>query len=362
MPENCMSEKTELSQISVHEKADSWRTVKVSENIDSETIKRSPFCKILLQRSEGNVRREDISMAESTELLLDFEAAVRSNAGTNKMKAKSVSEKKKLPQNLLCGPQGRDGNVFSPGWKGRIEGALRNEMLEMANAVVKDAAQVGDAEFDPIETRRMQDERKRIRSMQCEEKLKKENERMVVHRGRVFADGLRMERAEALLRFGYSPGERTLSDDWQFWHGFEVEMKGDRVNTQRSRRNAEHGCGCGGSKEWIASLKQHRSEINKKIAARSRGIKHAGSVKNCAAPKAFVRGHAEKQPNSGVDTMKAWKKQKKFQKLEFPKAVQNPKRCNGSKTQKKSNAMKRSLCKRKNVSVQPIINVCRSLC
>jgi hypothetical protein len=45
--------------------------------------------------------------------------------------------------------------------------------------------------------------------------------------------------------------------------------------------------------------------------------------------------------------MKAWKKQKRFQKLEFPKAVQNPKRCNGSKTQKKTNAMKRSLCKRK---------------
>ena len=68
--------------------------------------------------------------------------------------------------------------------------------------------------FDPIlfalakEQRR---ERKTDRVAQKKESNELEGER---HRLRVRADRLRLEREDALLRVGFSPGERSFTNDW----------------------------------------------------------------------------------------------------------------------------------------------------
>ena len=104
------------------------------------------------------------------------------------------------------------------------------------------------------------------RAVQLASKLERERKWQQAHRQRVSADRKALECADAFLRVGHSPGERTFTNDWQFWHGFTVnEDVRNRVDAKK-QRNALHGCGCGGTGAWQATLKQRRSRMNRKIA------------------------------------------------------------------------------------------------
>ena len=97
---------------------------------------------------------------------------------------------------------------------------------------------------------------------------KEEAERQWMESQRLRVRQLRrdMYTAEALKYFGFSPGERTLTDDWSFWHGFDHAEDVPVCKRSSKKTEARHGSGCGGSREWIASLKKHRSAMNRKIA------------------------------------------------------------------------------------------------
>ena len=86
------------------------------------------------------------------------------------------------------------------------------------------------------------------------------------HRLRVLADREPIESHDALYRVGCSPGERTFTNNWIFWHGFNVDVL-DETNTHcKKLKAATHGKGCGGSSEWIGLLRQRRADLNRKIA------------------------------------------------------------------------------------------------
>jgi len=231
-------------------------------------------------------------------------------------------------------------------WWKRIRFAIEDELKEVGNAGMDD--RLRRVTFDPIlfaMAKEQKRQRKADKVAQKKEIDELEGER---HRLRVAADRWRLERADAMLRTGYSPGERSFTNDWIFWHGFDLhDMEGERDNTGHSRRNAEHGCGCGGSQEWIARLKKHRSEINKKIAERHRAM------------TAVVRGNAEKKPASGDDTTKRPKKKNetKFQEIGWAISVQHRRRCNGGKSREKPHVKRRSLCGR-HMSFEAAPNKC----
>ena len=73
---------------------------------------------------------------------------------------------------------------------------------------------------------------------------------------------------EALKCHGYCPGERTLTDDWSFWHGHEDMTEGKMFGKSAVMSSAKHGQGCGGSLEWITVLRERRSRMNRRIAER----------------------------------------------------------------------------------------------
>ena len=85
------------------------------------------------------------------------------------------------------------------------------------------------------------------------------------HRCRVWVDRQRFNLQEALFRVGCSPGERTFTDDWTFWHGFEPEKEAMVSVKNRRMKTAKHGNGCGGSLEWITILKQRRAQANRRV-------------------------------------------------------------------------------------------------
>ena len=94
------------------------------------------------------------------------------------------------------------------------------------------------------------------------ERMKQEEEG---HRCRVWVDRQRFNLQEALFRVGCSPGERTFTDDWTFWHGFEPEKEAMVCVKNRRMKTAKHGNGCGGSLEWITILKQRRAQANRRV-------------------------------------------------------------------------------------------------
>ena len=94
------------------------------------------------------------------------------------------------------------------------------------------------------------------------ERMKQEEEG---HRCRVLADRRQFDRHEALFRVGCSPGERTFTDDWRFWHGFEPETEAMVFANNRHTQTAKHGQGCGGSLEWITLLRQRRAQVNRRV-------------------------------------------------------------------------------------------------
>ena len=79
-----------------------------------------------------------------------------------------------------------------------------------------------------------------------------------------------MNRQAALKCHGYCPGERTLTNDWSFWHGFDCSENVSVYKKHGKKIDAMHGRGCGGSSEWLATLKRHRAAMNKKIAEQQR--------------------------------------------------------------------------------------------
>ena len=79
----------------------------------------------------------------------------------------------------------------------------------------EDAAQsVYVPSLDEIEVRK--NVKKEQRAVQVALKLELERKWQHAHRQRVSADRKALECADALLRVGHSPGERTFTDDWRF--------------------------------------------------------------------------------------------------------------------------------------------------
>ena len=84
------------------------------------------------------------------------------------------------------------------------------------------------------------------------------------HRCRVLADRKRLDLHDALHRVGCSPGERTFTNDWAFWHGYEVEKETESCAKIKLMKKAKNGENCGGSQEWVCILRQRRARANRR--------------------------------------------------------------------------------------------------
>ena len=81
----------------------------------------------------------------------------------------------------------------------------------------------------------------------------------------MLANRKRLELQDALHRVGCSPGERTFTNDWVFWHGLQLDKKAEACVKSRMPKKAKHGEGCGGSQEWINILRQRRARANRTV-------------------------------------------------------------------------------------------------
>ena len=120
----------------------------------------------------------------------------------------------------------------------RIALAICDEKKELLRSAIEERNV--DTTWDPIVAERMKrerQERKAAMAVAKQERMKQEEE---AHRCRVLADRDQFNLHEALFRVGCSPGERTFTDDWMFWHGFEPEK--EAVVAARSK-TAKHGNG-----------------------------------------------------------------------------------------------------------------------
>ena len=77
----------------------------------------------------------------------------------------------------------------------------------------------------PVIAERMKCKRQERKAAIAAAKLERTKQEEEGHRCRVWVDRQRFNLQEALFRVGYSPCERTLTDDWTFWHGFEPEKE-----------------------------------------------------------------------------------------------------------------------------------------
>ena len=93
-----------------------------------------------------------------------------------------------------------------------------------------------------------------------------------------------MDRQDALKCFGCCPGERTFTNDWSFWHGFDSTTDANAHGKSDRLRKARHGQGCGGSLEWIAILRERRSRMNRIVAERKSALQARIDAKR-EAPK-----------------------------------------------------------------------------
>ena len=97
-------------------------------------------------------------------------------------------------------------------WWKRIRFAIEDELKEVGNAGMDD--RLRRVTFDPIlfaMAKEQKRQRKADKVAQKKEIDELEGER---HRLRVAADRWRLERADAMLRTGFSPGERSFTNDW----------------------------------------------------------------------------------------------------------------------------------------------------
>ena len=65
-------------------------------------------------------------------------------------------------------------------------------------------------------------------------------------------------RKDVLRFFGRSPGDRTLTDNWNSWHDFDVVDAFVAPKRKSCNFPASHGRGCGGSLEWSQILRRRR--------------------------------------------------------------------------------------------------------
>ena len=97
------------------------------------------------------------------------------------------------------------------------------------------------------------------------EKLERMRQEEWNHRCRVLADRQRFELHEALLCVGHCPGERTYTDDWVFWHGFEPDKEAEMCAKNKRMEKAKHCQGCGGSQELLRILRLRRAQSNRRL-------------------------------------------------------------------------------------------------
>ena len=100
-------------------------------------------------------------------------------------------------------------------------------------------------------------------------KKEAEIEWMESQRRRVRKFRMDMERKEALQCLGSCPGEGTMRNDWYVWHGFDIDEDISIQKPKGRKLEVKHGRGCGGSMEWIATLKKQRADMNRKFAERN---------------------------------------------------------------------------------------------
>ena len=121
----------------------------------------------------------------------------------------------------------------------RVLRALEEERMQRMDASMGVNQSVYVPSLEEIEVRKKL--KREQRAVQVALKLELERKWQHAHRQRVSADRKALECADALLRVGHSPGERTFTDDWRFWHGFTVnEGVGNRADAKK-QRTALHG-------------------------------------------------------------------------------------------------------------------------
>ena len=149
----------------------------------------------------------------------------------------------------------------------RIASAVQDEENQMLqNAMAKNRV---CTPWGPVLAEKNKCGRKQRKAAISSAKQQAEQEWMESQRMRVRELRKDMYRHEALECYGYCPGERTFTDDWSFWHGYDVMTEGRTYGKSEVRRRAEHGKGCGGTLEWIAVRKERRSRMNRIIAERT---------------------------------------------------------------------------------------------
>ena len=100
----------------------------------------------------------------------------------------------------------------------RIALALRDEEKQLSQDVIEEKEVCGT-----YAKNRARWERRAACVAKKLERMRKEEQN---HRCRVLLDRQQLELRNALCRVGFSPGERTFTDDWSFWHGFDSETEG----------------------------------------------------------------------------------------------------------------------------------------
>ena len=142
--------------------------------------------------------------------------------------------------------------------------------------------------WDPVLAKRNKCERKERKAALARAKQQAELERIENERMRVKEFCEDMYRREALKCYGSCPGERTFTDDWSFWHGFDVTADTKAYGKSDAMRRAKHGQGCGGSLEWIAILRERRSRINRRIAEKKSVCQAKGNTDRDAPKKSLL--------------------------------------------------------------------------
>ena len=103
----------------------------------------------------------------------------------------------------------------------RIHFAIEDAKKELSKAPMDNTQ--GFAGCGSVLAALKKEERCQRRADKVKEKLERARQEAEGHRLRVHADRLRFEGNDALFRAGCSPGERTRTSDWNFWHNFDVD-------------------------------------------------------------------------------------------------------------------------------------------
>ena len=158
----------------------------------------------------------------------------------------------------------------------RIVTAVQDEEKQMLQNAMAEPRNCNT--WDPVLAEKKKQERKGRKAALSIAKQQAELEWMESQRRRVKDLRKNIDRHEALKCYGYSPGERTLTDDWSFWHGFDVARDASVSKKSDVIRRAKHGKGCGGSVEWIEVLRERRSRMNRIIAENKKVLQMKSNI------------------------------------------------------------------------------------